>query len=138
MYERCLGSFSSYVLALAKNSYKKTRAKKVGEIDPRCQFHQPFMLEFFVHKCFVQLFSSYISGLLFFWRKNIEEKVTRKMLMKLTQGEEQTITRTFFGKANFSTEKTNCCSSCCKEIPHYSVSITHTALRTEIRVEKRK
>jgi hypothetical protein len=33
--------------------------KNVDEIDPWCQFHQHFMLVFFIHKCFAQLFSNY-------------------------------------------------------------------------------
>jgi len=36
LYESlCLAPFSSYTLALAKNSYKKTRAYNVDEIDGR-------------------------------------------------------------------------------------------------------
>jgi len=46
----------------------------MDEIDPRCQFHQHFMSNFFIQKCFAQLFSSYGFGFVIFWSKNIGAK----------------------------------------------------------------
>jgi len=37
--------------------------RRFGEMNPRSQFHQHFTSEFFVQKCFVQLFSSTILSL---------------------------------------------------------------------------
>jgi len=48
------------------------------------QFHQHFRNKFFVQKCFAQIFFIYISALWLFGTKNISDKSTSKMLMKLT------------------------------------------------------
>jgi len=37
----------------------KSCLQNVGEIDPRCQFHQHFTSSFFIGKCFLQLFYNY-------------------------------------------------------------------------------
>jgi len=58
---------------------------KCGEIYYRCQFHQHFMLVFFVRKCIVQLFSSYSLAFIF-WRKRFGTKSSFTMLMKFTPG----------------------------------------------------
>jgi len=53
----------------------------------RCQFHHHFTCAFFIWKCFVQLFSSFVlaSGKEFWKKKTIlYEKRVRKMLIKLT------------------------------------------------------
>jgi hypothetical protein len=47
------------------------------------QFHQHFMLAFFVQKCFVQL-SLVTFHRCNFWHQNIRAKWARKMLIKLT------------------------------------------------------
>jgi len=81
-----LAAFSSYVLALAKNLYKKLCTKNVDEIDGRCQFYQHFTRHFFVGMCFAQLFSNYSLALWLFCWQNIGPNAARKMLMKLTIG----------------------------------------------------
>jgi len=52
----------------------------------RCQFHQHFTRDFFRRKSFTQLFSIYILFFVIFWWKNIGEKATCQMLMKLITG----------------------------------------------------
>jgi len=53
------------------------------------QFHQHFTREFYVRKCFAQLFSSYVFFFGFVTKEKLREallykKIARKMLMKLT------------------------------------------------------
>jgi hypothetical protein len=52
----------------------------------RSQFHQHLTRAFFVRKQIEQLFSSYVR-LCNFWRQNFVQKLARKMLMKLTPGQ---------------------------------------------------
>jgi len=77
-YERC---FSSYVLALLKNLYEKTRVYNVDEIDYRCQFHQHFTRVFFE-----QNLQSFVLALRLLGAKFLYKKLVRKMLMKLAPG----------------------------------------------------
>jgi len=64
-------------------SFERKCRRKCAIFTTRSQFHQHLMCAFFVQKQIKQLFMDAFQ-LLYFWRKIIGTKCTRKMLMKFT------------------------------------------------------
>jgi hypothetical protein len=80
-----LSEFNSAHLKSSENFDDKSRLKNNNDAEEkkngRCQFYQHFMSGFLVQKFCAKLFCTYIFGLYFFWRKNID---ANKMLVMLT------------------------------------------------------
>jgi len=56
------------------------------KLRPVVNFANILQADFFVQKCFVQLFTFHSLALYFFWQKHIGVKGLRKMLVKSTAG----------------------------------------------------
>ncbi len=68
---------TEWPLPAPKNDYRRICAlrHKVVEIDPWGQFHQRYMLSFYVRKLQVQLFCAYILGLYFTGARLLAQKL---------------------------------------------------------------
>jgi hypothetical protein len=73
-------------ISSALTYWHKSCRKKVGEIEPRGQFHHRSTCSFYVRKLSTQLFWCLHFMFVLYWRKPTSTKAARRTLMKLSLG----------------------------------------------------